>query len=65
MTNGQNFKKSYDAPIHYHIMQHFGTEMCTFLFQNDALWDIGQVHYGICERGPMQNLTVKYQPIIW
>ena len=32
----------------YPTMHHFVTEMCTFLLQNCALWDMGLVHYGIC-----------------
>ena len=40
--------KSHNAPVPYPTMHHFGTEMRTFLFQSDALWDMGQVHCGIC-----------------
>ena len=29
-------------------MQHFGTEMYIVLFQSGILWDMGQMHYGIC-----------------
>ena len=29
--------------------------MCTFLLQNVALWDMAQVHSGICEMGPDGN----------
>ena len=28
--------------------------MCTFLFQCGVLWDVGQVHCGICEIGLFQ-----------
>ena len=31
-------------------MHRFVTEMCTFMLQNGALWDKGQMHTGICER---------------
>ena len=34
------FHKSQNAPISYPTMHHFVTEMCTFLLQNGALWDI-------------------------
>ena len=41
-------------------MHHFVTEMCTFLLQNDALWEIyGLVHCGICAIGLM---WVTYKP---
>ena len=33
----------------YPTIYHIGTKKCTFLFQNGAFWDIGQVHCGICE----------------
>ena len=29
-------------------MHHIATEMCTFLRQNDGLWDMGLVHCGVC-----------------
>ena len=32
-------------------MHHFVREMCTFLLQNDALWDICLMHGEICEVG--------------
>ena len=41
--------KSHNAPVPYPTMHHFVTEMCTFLLQNGALWDIYPMHYGICE----------------
>ena len=46
--------KSHNAPIIYHMMHHFVTEMCThvmctFLLQNGALWVICLMHCGICE----------------
>ena len=30
--------------------------MCTFLLQNDALWDMGLAHCGICAIGLSENL---------
>ena len=30
-------------------MHHFVTEMCRFLLQNGALWDMAEMHSGICE----------------
>ena len=30
------------------------THLCTFLLQNDALWDMGLVHCGICATGLLQ-----------
>ena len=35
--------------IKYPTVHNFATEMCTFLLQNGALWDMGLVHCGICE----------------
>ena len=43
-------------------MRHFVTEMCTFLFQNGALWDICLVHCGICEIGPRDWLICVKLP---
>ena len=43
--------KSHNASHKYPIMHHFVTEMCTFLLQNVALWDMAQMHSGICEMG--------------
>ena len=48
MTKDQ-IHNSHNAPVPYSTIHHFGTEMCTFLFQSGALWDMGQVHCGICE----------------
>ena len=43
--------KSHNASDKYPTMHHFVTEMCThvctFLLQNDALWDMALVHCGI------------------
>ena len=44
-------RKSQNASVPYPTMQHFVTEMCTFLLQNVALWDICLMHCGICEMG--------------
>ena len=41
--------QSHNASVPYPTIHHFGTEMCTFLFQSGVLWDMEQVHYGICE----------------
>ena len=32
-------------------MHHFVTEMCTYLLQNVAFWDMGLLHCGIYELG--------------
>ena len=50
---------SHNAPAPYPTMHHFATEkytlhhcvieICTFLLQNGALWDMGLGHCGICE----------------
>ena len=45
---------SYDASDKYHTMQHFVTEICTHVpisIKNGVLWDMGQLHCGICEFG--------------
>ena len=39
--------KSHIEPVPYPTMHHFVTEMCTFLLQSGALWDICPVHYGM------------------
>ena len=41
--------KSHNAPVPYPLMHHFVTEMCTFLLQNGALWDICLMLCRICE----------------
>ena len=46
--------KSHNAPVPYPTKDHFGTEMYTFMFHCHALWDMGQVHCGICEIGLFQ-----------
>ena len=33
-------QKSHNAPVLYPTMRHFATEMCSFPFQNCALWDV-------------------------
>ena len=41
--------------------------MCTFLLQNSALWDMTQMHSGICEMGlllPYIVWMVMHQPCI-
>ena len=43
--------KSYKARVPYPTIHHFGTEICVFLFQSGVLWDMEQVHCGICETG--------------
>ena len=35
------FHKSHNAPDTYPTVYHFIIEMCTFLLQNGALWDMG------------------------
>ena len=42
LTNPTNY-----ALDKYPTMHHFVTEMCTFLLQNGALWDMGLVYCGI------------------
>ena len=43
--------KSHNAPGPYPTMEHFVTEMCKFLLQNGALWDICLSHCGNCKMG--------------
>ena len=43
------FDKSHNASDKYPTIHHFVTEMCTFLLQSGALWDMGLVHCGIYE----------------
>ena len=40
--------KSRNAPDNYPTMQYFVTEVCTFLLQNGALWDMKLAHCRIC-----------------
>ena len=44
-------KCAHNALNKYSTMHHFVTEMCTFLFQNGALWGSCLMHCRICERG--------------
>ena len=39
--------KSHNSLDKYPTMHHFVTKMCTFLFQNGALWEMWLVHCGI------------------
>ena len=50
----------------YTTMHHFVTEMCTFLLQNGALWDVILVHCGICATSLLQSIpsAVQLQEII-
>ena len=36
----------------------FVTEMCTFLLQNDALWDMGPMHCGVCATGLLEGICL-------
>ena len=38
--------KPHNAPVPYLAMHHFGTEIWTFLFQSDMIWDMLLVHCG-------------------
>ena len=40
--------KSHNTPVPLSRLHHFGTEMCTFLFQNGALWETGFVILVYC-----------------
>ena len=52
-------RKSHNAPVPYHTMQSFVTEMCTFLLQNGVLWDTLYLcnYCGICEMGLFRQYT--------
>ena len=57
--------KSHDAPVPYYTMHHFVTEMCTFLVQNGALWDVCLMHCGICDLGllhPIIKVETEQNP---
>ena len=43
--------KSLNALHKYLTMHHFAIEICTFLLQNGALWDVGLVHFRSCGMG--------------
>ena len=49
--------KSHNAPDPYPTMHYFLTEMCIFLLQNGALWDICLMHRGICEKDLSKRLS--------
>ena len=56
----------------YPTMHHSVTEMCTFLLQNGALWDMGLVHHGICVTGLIESTFRAYKvmsgyncPVVW
>ena len=51
------------APVPYPTITHIGTEMYTFLFQYGLLWDMGQMHYGICEIDVSINRDTLLQSI--
>ena len=56
--------KSHNAPLPYPTMNHFVTEyanMCTFLLQNGALWDICLMHCGICTIGLLFGIVSNQQ----
>ena len=36
--------------------------VCTFLLQNDALWDIYLMHCGICEMGLLRFVSAGTEP---
>ena len=42
--------KSHNAPVQYHTIHHSEQNVLISVL-NVALWDIGQVHCGICEIG--------------
>ena len=50
--------KSQNASDKYPTIHHFVTEMCTFLLQNVALWDMAHMHSGICEMGLLSRYPV-------
>ena len=53
--------KSQNASVPYPTMHHFVTEICTFLLQNGALWDICLMHCGICEMDLFSGMTLVWQ----
>ena len=59
--------KSHNAPVPYPTMHHFVTEMCIFLLQNGALWDIHVMHCRIYEMGLLVNPTTWHsqQHLLW
>ena len=48
--------QSQKAPVPNPAMPHVGREICTF-FHSGELWDMGQVHCGICEIGILIGWT--------
>ena len=50
----------HNAAVPYHTMNHFVTKLCTFLFQNCALWDIGVVHCVIWEFCLLNDIFITY-----
>ena len=56
--------KSHTALARYPTVHHFVTDMCTFLLQNGALWDMEQVHSGICELGHIDLIHKSQNALI-
>ena len=59
LSPGDVSYKSHNALDKYPIMHHFVIEMCTFLLQNCALWDMGLEHCGICATGLSPGIHFK------
>ena len=53
--------KSHNALEKYPTMHHFVTEVCTFLLQNGALWDMGLGHSCICATDLLRYNNVLLQ----
>ena len=51
---------SHNTSVIYPTMHHFVTEMCTFLLQSGALWDMGWMHWEICDMEHFASLTINY-----
>ena len=59
-TQNRPISLSHDAPAPYPTIHHIETEMCIFLFPNGAMWDRGQVHFGVCVIGLYITMTSKW-----
>ena len=51
------------SPISHNTL--FRAEMCVFLFLNGALWDMVDVHCGICELGQFDHVKMVVRHFLW
>ena len=60
LTFTEDCFKGYNTPVPYPKIHCVGTTMYIFLFQRGVLWDMGQVHCGICEGDLLMHICVTW-----